>query len=100
MRIGPQHASLLVEGSGLREITQRIGARARLGTGETGRAILARGRKGWFSGCKSSADRKKKKTSKMKGAPNNVLKTKRKMSDIMDYPNKVLKESDLNEISY
>ena len=65
-----------------------------------GGTIPKRGCKGWFFGWKSSPDRKKKKTSKMKGVPNKALKTKVKISDIMDYPNKVLKESDLNEISY
>jgi len=56
--------------------------------------------KGGFLDVNQVRIEKKKKTSKMKDAPNKVLKIKRKISDIMDYPNKVLKESYLNEISY
>jgi len=44
---------------------------------------------------KTRGTSKKLKTSKMKGAPNKLLKTKHLKSDKMQYPNKNLKISDL-----
>jgi hypothetical protein len=43
---------------------------------------------------------KNQKMSKMKVAPNKLLKTKGQKSDVMDYANKVVKTSELIEIRY
>jgi hypothetical protein len=48
----------------------------------------------------ASPSHQNKKTSKMKGGPNKLMKTNGQISDKIEYPDEYMKTNELHEISY